>query len=114
MAECLLRSGEAFKKFKEIIKAQKGKIKDFKPSKIKKNILSPKNGAIKAIDNKLMNSLARTAGCPSDKFAGMYLCCHVGDKVKKGEKILTIYSESKARLKEAIKFYNRTKPMTIN
>ena len=114
MAEHILTSGKAFKKFKEIIKAQKGKVKEFKLSKIKKNIFSPKKGTIEFIDNKLMNSLARTAGCPQDKFAGLHLCCHVGTKVKKGERLLTIYAESKSRLKEAIKFYNRSKPMTIN
>ena len=114
IAEKILRSGKAFKKFKEIIKAQKGKIHDFKLSKIKKDIFSNKTGTIKEIDNKLMNSLARTAGCPSDKFAGLYLYNHVGTKVKKGEKLLTIYAQSKSRLNEATKFYKKAKPITIN
>jgi len=114
MAEKILRSGKAFEKFKEIIKAQKGKIKDFKISKLKKDIFSNKKGKIREIDNKKMNSLARVAGCPADKFAGLYLYNHVGTKVKKGEKILTIYAQSKSRLNEAIKFYKRSKPITIN
>jgi len=114
MAEKILRSGKAFEKFKEIIKAQKGKIKDFKISKLKKDIFSNKKGKIREIDNKKMNSLARVAGCPADKFAGLYLYNHVGTKVKKGEKILTIYAQSKSRLNESIKFYKRSKPITIN
>lgn len=114
MAEGILRSGEAFKKFKEIIKAQKGKIKNFELSKIKKDIFSNKKGTINSIDNKLMNSLARTAGCPSDKFAGVHLDCHVGTSVKKGERLLTIYAESRSRLNEATEFYKRAKPITIN
>jgi AMP phosphorylase len=113
MAEKILRSGKAFEKFKEIIKAQKGKVQHFKPSKIKKDIFSNKSGEIKEIDNKIMNSLARAAGSPLDKFAGLYLYNHVGDKIKKGEKLITLYTQSKSRLKEALNFYNRNKPITI-
>ena len=65
------------------------------------------------IDNKKINSLVRMAGSPLDKPSGIYLYFHVGDKIKKREKILTIYSESKFRLKEAIKFYNKEKPIKI-
>lgn len=114
MAEKILRSGDAFNKFKEIIKAQGGKLKTFELSKIQKDIFSSKSGTIGEIDNKLMNSLARVAGCPTDKFAGMYLYNHVGTKIKKGDKLMTIYAQSKIRLKEALKFYKRIKPISIN
>ena len=48
-----------------------------------------------------------------DKSAGIYLYKHVKDKVKKREKILTIYSESKSRLKEAVKFFEKEKIIKI-
>ena len=51
--------------------------------------------------------MARVAGAPIDKYAGVYLYNHCGFKVKKGEKLITIYAESKARLEEALKFYER-------
>ena len=60
-----------------------------------------------------LNSLARIAGCPSDKAAGIYLYVHVGDRVEKREKILTIYAESEVRLREAIKNYGKIKPIKI-
>jgi AMP phosphorylase len=113
LAKEILYSGKAFEKFKQIIKAQNGNLKNIVSAKFKKNILLKKSGKVFEIDNKKINSLARTAGCPVDKLAGLYLYSHVGDKVKKGEKILTIYSESKPRLKEAIKFYNNKKPIKI-
>ena len=124
----ILYSGNAFKKFKQIIKAQKGKlnllddlIKRAKknnsinhwPTKFKKNILSYKSGKIIEINNKKINFLARITGCPVNKFAGLYLFHHVGDKIKKREKILTIYSESKSRLKHAVDFYKKEKPVKI-
>ncbi len=99
----ILNSGEAFKKFKEIIKNQKGKIK-FKEAKHKKTIKG-KKGKIKEIDIKKLNNLGRLAGCPLDKYAGIYLHKHLGDKIKNGEKLLTVYSESKQELKHALDYY---------
>ena len=107
MAKEILESGQAWKKFIQIIKAQGGNIKEIFPSKISKNILAKKSGRIKQINNKFINELARVAGAPIDKYAGVYLYNHCGFKVKKGEKLITIYAESKARLEEALKFYER-------
>ncbi len=113
MAEEILKNGEAFNKFKEIIHAQGGTIKKLNPGKFKHNIISRSTGKISEINNKLINLLARNAGCPADKSAGVYLYRHQGDRVKKSEKILTIYAESKPRLNAAIKFYNKNKPIRI-
>jgi len=113
MAEEILNSGKAFEKFKQIIKAQGGVLKEIKPAKFKKNVLSKKSGRISEIDNKKISSLAMVAGCPLDKFAGLYLYFNVGDKIKKHEKLLTIYSESKPRLRQAIKFYEDEKPIKM-
>lgn len=103
----ILSSGKAFDKFKEIIRAQGGKIKKLEPGKFKHDILAKKTGKISEINNKLINSLARVAGCPADKASGLYLYKHKGDKVKKGEKLFTIYSESKSRLNAAVRSYQK-------
>ncbi len=113
LAKKILDSGKAYKKFSEIIRAQGGKIKEIHLSKIKEDFFVKKEGKIKSIDNLEINLLARVAGCPIDKYAGVYLHHHVGEKVKKGEKILTIYAESKSRLEEAIKYYKEKKPVII-
>jgi putative thymidine phosphorylase len=111
LAKEMLDSGKALKKFSEIIKAQGGTIDHLKPAKFKKDILMRKTGKIAWIDNKKINSMARIAGSPFDKSAGLYLYKHVGDKLNKGEKIITIYSESKSRLKETIRFFDSQKPI---
>jgi putative thymidine phosphorylase len=108
LAKQILESGEAFKKFKQIISAQQGNINRIRIAKFKQDISMKKSSKIRFIDNKLINDLARVAGCPVDKFAGIYLYAHVGDKLKKGDKLITLYSDSKPRLNEAIKFYNKT------
>jgi len=112
-AEEILSSGMAYKKFKQIIQAQDGAIKKLIPGKFKHNILSDKNGKILEINNKLINLLARIAGCPTDKSAGIYLYAHKYDKIKKNEKLLTIYSESESRLNEAVKFYAKNSIIII-
>jgi len=113
MAKGILDSGSAFNKFKQIILAQKGNLNHIPEAKHKKQILSVKDGKISGIDIQKINSLARMLGCPADKFSGIYLYKHLNEKVKKGEKLLTLYSESESELKEAIKFYNKNKPISI-
>jgi putative thymidine phosphorylase len=113
MAKKILVSGKAFEKFKQIIEAQGGSLKEIKPAKFRKNILAKKSGRIFEIDNKKINNLARVAGCPADKFAGLYIYHNLKEKVKKREVILTIYYESKSRLNQALKFYKDKKPIII-
>jgi len=111
MAEKILYSGKAFEKFKEIIKAQEGDLGKLKHSKFKRDVLSKKSGKIKSIENKKISSLARITGCPLDKSSGLYLWVKKGDKVKKRQKLITIYANSKNRLDEAAKFFKDEKPI---
>lgn len=114
MASEILYSGKAFEKFKQIIAAQNGNLNKLKrTATFKKDIFAPRNLKVKEIDNKKINYLARVAGCPVDKYAGLYIYHHVDETIKKGEKILTIYSETKPRILQATKYYNREKPITL-
>ncbi len=113
MARSILDSGKAFAKFKEIVIAQKGHLNGLKYGKFKKDIFMKKNGKVKEIDNKKITMLARIAGCPMDKSAGLYIYKHVGDKLEKEEKLITIYAESKTRLREAVSFFSSQKPIKI-
>jgi len=113
LAEEILRSGKAFEKFKEIIKAQNGNLNRLKMAKFSHDIHSIKSGEITEINNYKINSLVRVSGCPVDKSAGIYLYSHVGDEIKKGQKTITIYAESMSRLNEAKRFYEKEKPIVI-
>jgi len=113
LAKEILDSGKAFEKFIQIIRAQKGRVTGIRDAKFRKDILAEKNCSIKEINIKLINSLAKTLGCPSDKLAGIYLHRHAGEKIQKGGKIITLYSESKPELKAGIEFYNKNKPIIL-
>ena len=94
----ILNSGKAYAKMIEIIKAQGGKeiaAEDIKIGKFSFDICSSKRGRVKDINNIYISRIARIAGAPQDKGAGIYLYKHIGDRVKKGEKIFTIYSDSR-------------------
>ena len=100
----ILNSGKAYNKMMEIIKAQGGKeiaAEDIKIGKYAYDVLSTKSGRVADIDNIFVSRVARIAGAPTDKGAGIYLYKHVGDKVKKGEKLYTIYAENERELKYA-------------
>jgi putative thymidine phosphorylase len=111
----LLYSGQAYKKFCEIIKEQGGDAKSWlSESKYHHTILAKESGNIKKIENQRLNYLARLLGCPNDKASGLYLYKHTGDKIKSGEDLVTLYSESKERLVEGIKFFKNNRTITID
>jgi AMP phosphorylase len=113
-----LSSGAAYEKFKEIINAQNGKkdfdkrIKKLKPAKFRKIISANKSGKITHISNKGISALCRILGTPETISAGVYLHKHVG-KVRKGDYLLTLYTESKTKMEDATKFLKEFNPIKI-
>ena len=72
-----------------------------------KDIHTDNKGIVRHVDNKIINKLARLAGAPHDKEAGIYLFVHKGCKVKKGDKLFRIYSDNKERLEFTYQEYKR-------
>jgi len=101
--EEILNSGKAYDKMLEIIKEQGGKKNISLPkAKCVFSIISKKEGVVKHIDNKRIVRVARVAGAPKDKSAGLYLFVHRGGYVKKGSMLYTIYSENQEKLDYAV------------
>lgn len=93
----ILNSGKAYAKMLEIIKAQGSReiaAEDVKIGKFSHDICSSRSGRVKDIENLSVSRIARIAGAPHDKGSGIYLYKHIGEKVKKGEKLYTIYAEN--------------------
>ena len=70
-------------------------------------------GHITNVENSAINRIAKIAGCPAAKKSGIYIHQKIGATVKKGEVIFTIYSDSKKRLDEAVKYYNKNPPQKV-
>ncbi len=113
LAKEILNSKKALKKFNEIINAQGRKKGSLKPAKYSYQIKSSKSGKIMRIDNKLINHISRILGCPADKGSGIYISKHRNERVKKGDFLLTLYSESDKKLNEAIEHFYLKKPIVI-
>ncbi len=117
-AKEILSSGKAYEKFVEIVNAQNGKnniekkIEELKLAKFSKKIKAKKTGKITQISNEKINGLCRILGTPETIGAGVYLHKHLG-KVKNGEIVMTLYSESKKKMRGAVKFIKEFKPILI-
>ena len=116
-AKELIKGGEALAKFREIIRAQGGNAditSDTVPmGKFTHTVVSDKEGYIDAIDNKVIVKIARAAGAPKDKGAGLWLYEKKGHKVCVGQELYTIYSDSKRKLTEAVRVARELRPLTI-
>ena len=105
LAEKLLKNGSAYKKFIEMVKIQGGDISyienptKFPEAKIKEDILSLKSGYISKINTQelgiccnLLGAGRITLDTPIDPTAGIINLHRIGDKVEKGDPLVTIHS----------------------
>lgn len=110
--ECLT-SGRAWKQMQKIIKAQGGKpnidSEDIKIGRFVHSVKAETSGSIQTIDNKALGWVNRSLGNPTIKQAGTYLDRSVGESVKKGETLFTIYATSQSRLNFALKALQKNK-----
>ena len=113
----ILKSGRAYNKMKEIIRSQGGNpdidIKDLKTAKCEIHIKAEKSGKIQNISNHGIASLGLACGAPVDKEAGLYLWIHLGKHVKKGDKIITLYTKTEERMKNVLELHKRLSPIEI-
>ena len=108
LAAEILRNGKALDRFRSMVEAQHGALPD--PNTLKLGMhrftyAAPKSGTIRALSNTKLSKIARLAGCPKDRAAGVYLHAHVGAKVKKGQPVMTVYAESRQKLDFALDMF---------
>jgi len=104
MAEKLLKSKEAYKQMIHIIRAQGERATD--PDKLKLgshtySVKASRKGKVRGINNYSISQVARSAGAPLDKGAGVDLHVRIGHSVKRGDKLFTVYAENSENLRRA-------------
>jgi len=103
----MIKSGKAEKKIREIIAAQGGdpKIRPADISVGSKNIKikASRPGKVWWINNAAVTEVARMAGAPKDRGAGILLHKKIGDPVRKGDTLLELYAEKTPKLNRAIR-----------
>lgn len=116
-ARKLLDSGAALKKFLEIVAAQGGdpdlKSDDIAIGKHKLDLVSTKAGYVHAIKNKDIVQIARAAGAPNDKGAGLLILKKKGQRVERGDVLMEIYADMDSKCQRAKDLAIKLAPIEI-
>lgn len=117
-AEELLDSGKAERKLRQIIQAQGGDPKvrpeDIKIGNKSAEVTTDKDGAVLWINNEDIAKLAREAGAPKDKGAGLLLHVKLGDHAKKGQVLFEVFAERSPRLESAVELADKLQPIGLS
>ena len=103
MAGEILADGRALAKFMAICEAQGG-FREPPSAPLRHDLPALSAGIVSSIDNRLLARIAKLAGAPSARSAGVNLHVKLGQKVGKGEPLLTLHSEARGELDYALAF----------
>lgn len=106
IAESLLNSGQALRKFQAICNAQGG-LFDIPTAPYTKTIVAKKKGRVTCINNRLLARLAKLAGAPQSKSAGIELLTPLNTEVEKGQPLFILHAETMGELEYALNFYQQ-------
>ena len=103
IATDVLDSGRAFRKFQRICEAQGG-MRTPPVSRQQRPVLAEQAGKVRAIDNRRIARLAKLAGAPDDKAAGIDMHVRTGDLVATGQPLCTVHADSPGELAYAFDY----------
>jgi AMP phosphorylase len=117
-AENMLQSRRAEKKLREIIEAQGGNPL-IKPDEIavgahKAEVTANQAGRVLWISTDGIVNIAKAAGAPREKGAGVVLKAKLGEAVKKDGALLEIYAERSSKLESALELAKRLQPIVLS
>ncbi|HSG88052.1 MAG TPA: thymidine phosphorylase family protein [Pseudomonadales bacterium] len=93
IARDILDSGRALTKMQEIIEAQGRQTEHFETGPLTLDVRADRSGTVVAIDNEQMAHIARLAGAPMDKGAGVDLMNKLGDVVVEGDVLYRVHAK---------------------
>ncbi len=113
-----IRSGKAWTKMQEIIKAQGGNpnihSEEVATGAFHYEIHAHKSGRINLIHDRAINEICMNLGAPREKIAGIHMHVDYGNRVKKGDKLYTLYAQSKERLQLGVVAAKKNNVVFIN
>ncbi|WP_299018065.1 thymidine phosphorylase family protein [uncultured Photobacterium sp.] len=104
LATSVLDSGRAWQQFQHIIDRQGGR-KELLQAKHQDIQHSLQSGTLYDLDNRRLSRLAKLAGAPGEACAGLRLHVNVGDKVKQGDPLFTLFTASLGERDYALSYY---------
>jgi len=104
-AETLLDDGSAWRKFAAICAAQGG-FSEPPASSHRHEIVVPREGVVRSIDNRRLGRLAKLAGAPRAAAAGLERHVALGQRVHRGDAMLTLHAESAGEIEYALEYFD--------
>ncbi|MFB0558164.1 MAG: hypothetical protein ACETVY_03500, partial [Candidatus Bathyarchaeia archaeon] len=77
------------------------------------DITAGRSGRVLSVDNRVIAQIARVAGAPNDKGAGLIMRVKLGDSVSEGESLFRIYTENAQKLNQAAELADRFQPIGV-
>lgn len=102
-AKAALKSGRAWQKFQGICEAQGG-MRTPPIANHRHEWRATKAGTLTRIDNRKIAAIAKLAGAPAAKAAGVEMAVRLGDKIDAGSLLCTVHAESRGELDYALAF----------
>ena len=102
-AQALLDSGAAEAKFIAICAAQGG-FREPGTASQRIEILAPHAGELTAVDNRRIARIAKLAGAPRQKSAGIRLLARIGDRMDRGQPLYELHAETPGELAYALAY----------
>jgi thymidine phosphorylase len=103
LAMSVLNDGRAWRKFQRICEAQGG-MREPPVSLHKQSLRAPASGRLAEIDNRKIGRLAKLAGAPDDKAAGVELLTRVGQKIAAGQELCVVHADTPGELDYALAY----------
>lgn len=102
-AACALNDGSAWAKFQAICEAQGG-LREPPLAPYHYDVFAERDGYVHEIDNRVVARIAKLAGAPADKAAGVEMNVKLGNRINKDDVLMTIHAESPGELEYALEF----------
>jgi thymidine phosphorylase len=106
LASAALDDGRALAKFERICAAQGG-MRTPPQSRVRRVLTADRSGTVRSIDNRKIARLAKLAGAPDDKAAGVDLHVKLAADVSLGQPLCTVHADSPGELAYALEYAGR-------
>jgi AMP phosphorylase len=117
-ADEILKSGKAEGKLREIIQAQGGnpnvKPEDIPVGAERAEVRAEQKGRVMWINTDGIVQVARAAGAPKEKGAGIMLKAKIGDAVAKDGVLFKVYAEKNSKLAAALELAKKVEPVVLS
>lgn len=105
VAQSILDTGQALRKFEAICEAQGG-MREPPCAKYTHEVPAIESGRVASIDNRRLARVAKLAGAPTAHASGLKLHTSLEDNIEKGQPVFTVHAEAPGELAYALDYVN--------